>query len=58
MFPTAPCYDLFFTGKDDPRGCIIIGEDTEPIYLVFETTHIPTTRTTVSDSDASITPVK
>jgi hypothetical protein len=40
-------YDLYFTGKDDPRGCIVIGEDTKPVYLVFETSHIPSTRTTV-----------
>uniref|UniRef100_A0A8H7Y594 DUF6593 domain-containing protein n=1 Tax=Psilocybe cubensis TaxID=181762 RepID=A0A8H7Y594_PSICU len=30
-------YDLFFTGRDDPRSCVIIGEDTKPIYLSFET---------------------
>jgi len=30
-------YTLFFTGRDDPRGCIIIGEDTKPIYFCFET---------------------
>ncbi len=32
-----PTYDLFFTGKDDPRRCVVIGEDTKPIYLCFET---------------------
>ena len=41
-------YDLYFTGRDDPRSCVVIGEDTKPIYLVFETSHVPTTRTTVS----------
>ncbi|KAF6764785.1 hypothetical protein DFP72DRAFT_322716 [Ephemerocybe angulata] len=30
-------YHLFFTGRDDPRGCIIIGENTRPIYFCFET---------------------
>ncbi|KAJ7582847.1 hypothetical protein C8J56DRAFT_233173 [Mycena floridula] len=30
-------FDLFFTGRDDPRRCVIIGEDTKPIYLCFET---------------------
>ena len=33
----ASTYDLFFTGRDDPRGCIVIGEDTKPIYFCFET---------------------
>ena len=32
-----PTYDLFFTGRDDPRCCVIIGENTKPIYLCFET---------------------
>jgi hypothetical protein len=44
-------YDLFFTGRDDPRCCIIIGEDTKPIYLCFETPErgiTPNTRTMVS----------
>jgi len=43
-------YDLFFTGRDDPRCCIIIGEDTKPIYLCFETPErgiTPNTRTMV-----------
>ncbi|KIK59837.1 hypothetical protein GYMLUDRAFT_44305 [Collybiopsis luxurians FD-317 M1] len=30
-------YDLFFTGKDDPRACVIIGEDTKPVFFSFET---------------------
>jgi len=30
-------YDLYFTGKDDFRDCIIIGEDTRPVYIEFET---------------------
>jgi len=30
-------YDLFFTGRDDPRSCVIIGEDTKPVYFCFET---------------------
>lgn len=30
-------YDLFFTGRDDPRNCVIIGEDVKPVYFCFET---------------------
>ncbi|KAF9069825.1 hypothetical protein BDP27DRAFT_1324662 [Rhodocollybia butyracea] len=30
-------YDLFFTGKDDPRSCAIIGEDIKPVFYSFET---------------------
>jgi len=48
MSPIIGTYDLYFTGKDDPRGCIMIGEDTKPVYLVFETSYMPMTRTTVS----------
>ncbi|KXN82571.1 hypothetical protein AN958_02422 [Leucoagaricus sp. SymC.cos] len=33
----AGTYQLFFTGRDDPRSCILIGEDTRPVYLTFET---------------------
>ncbi|KAF8894696.1 hypothetical protein BD779DRAFT_1669166 [Infundibulicybe gibba] len=33
----SPTYDLFFTGRDDPRCCVIIGEDTKPVYFSFET---------------------
>ncbi|KAJ4000054.1 hypothetical protein F5050DRAFT_693989 [Lentinula boryana] len=32
-----PTYDLFFTGKDDPRNCVVIGEDTKPVFFSFET---------------------
>src|SRR5262245_50760706 len=48
-------YTLFFTGNDDPRNCIIIGEDTQPIYIEFQTTisSLSDTRTTVSLSRAS-----
>ncbi|KAJ3542418.1 hypothetical protein NMY22_g3522 [Coprinellus aureogranulatus] len=46
-------YDLFFTGRDDPRGCIIIGEDTKPIYFCFETAvkHLSAARTIVYGGD-------
>lgn len=37
FFMADTTYDLFFTGRDDPRKCVIIGEDTKPIYLCFET---------------------
>ncbi|KAF9477379.1 hypothetical protein BDN70DRAFT_881284 [Pholiota conissans] len=43
-------YDLFFTGRDDPRSCVIIGEDTKPVYFCFETTErnlMPNVRTMV-----------
>lgn len=44
-------YDLFFTGRDDPRCCVIIGEDTKPVYLCFETSErnlvMPNLRTMV-----------
>jgi hypothetical protein len=45
-------YTLFFTGNDDPRHCIIIGEDTKPIYIEFQTTisSLSDTRTTVGFS--------
>ncbi|XP_006458495.1 hypothetical protein AGABI2DRAFT_200165 [Agaricus bisporus var. bisporus H97] len=33
----AGTYQLFFTGRDDPRGCMLIGEDTKPVHLAFET---------------------
>lgn len=33
----ATTFDLFFTGRDDPRSCVIIGEDTKPLYFCFET---------------------
>lgn len=45
-------YDLFFTGRDDPRSCVIIGEDTKPVYFCFETAErnllTPNVRTMVS----------
>jgi len=43
-------FEVFFTGKDDPRdGCIVIGEDTKPIFFRFETTltTVDDTRTTI-----------
>jgi len=33
----AGTYQLFFTGRDDPRSCMLIGEDTKPVYLSIET---------------------
>jgi len=48
---TPPVYEVFFTGKDDPRdGAIVIGfEDTKPQFFRFETTvtFMGNTRTTV-----------
>ncbi|KAH0827011.1 hypothetical protein J3R83DRAFT_4680 [Lanmaoa asiatica] len=43
-------FEIFFTGRDDPRdGCMIIGEDTRPVFFEFETALLPssTTRTTI-----------
>ncbi|GLB35397.1 hypothetical protein LshimejAT787_0209620 [Lyophyllum shimeji] len=46
-----PTYTLFFTGRDDPRCCDIIGEDTRPVYFCFETPErammMPNVRTTL-----------
>jgi len=50
MSQEPPVYEVFFTGKDDPRdGCIVIGEDTKPIFYRFETptSHVGNPRTTV-----------
>jgi len=52
MSPTT--YDLFFTGRDDPRRCVIIGEDIKPIYFYFETSErglTSCTRTTLYRND-------
>ena len=46
-----PVYEVFFTGKDDPRdGYVVIGEDTKPIFYRFETptADVGNPRTTVS----------
>jgi len=46
-----PLYDVYFTGSQgNPRQCIVIGEDVEPVFIRFETPEVfmPTTRTTVS----------
>lgn len=37
LMSSSTTYDLFFTGRDDPRSCVIIGEDTKPVYFCFET---------------------
>ncbi|KAK0210576.1 hypothetical protein DFS33DRAFT_1370995 [Desarmillaria ectypa] len=52
-----PTYDLFFTGRDDPRSCVIIGEDTKPIYLCFDTPErsiAPSIRTTVLSNNKDL----
>ncbi|KZT28524.1 hypothetical protein NEOLEDRAFT_1086918 [Neolentinus lepideus HHB14362 ss-1] len=44
-------YKLYFTGRDDPRnGCIMIGEDTKPIFFRFDTPDLfmGSARTTVT----------
>ncbi|KAJ7738527.1 hypothetical protein DFH07DRAFT_841114 [Mycena maculata] len=30
-------YNLFFTGRDDPRNCVVIGEDIVHRFFCFET---------------------
>ncbi|EGN95455.1 hypothetical protein SERLA73DRAFT_142157 [Serpula lacrymans var. lacrymans S7.3] len=45
-------YELYFTGRDDPRdGCIIMGEDTKHIFFEFETSisdYMTNAQTTIS----------
>ncbi|KAH7922827.1 hypothetical protein BV22DRAFT_1016570 [Leucogyrophana mollusca] len=44
-------YKLYFSGKDDPRdGCLIIGEDTRPVFFELDTNAAPnyTVTTTIS----------
>ncbi|KDQ59502.1 hypothetical protein JAAARDRAFT_68141 [Jaapia argillacea MUCL 33604] len=53
----SPYFNLFFTGRDDPRdGCIMIGEDTKPIYYQFDTyrDYAGHTRTTVFHGNRTI----
>ncbi|PAV24328.1 btb poz domain btb2 [Pyrrhoderma noxium] len=41
LFCMAPVYDLYFTGsRGNPRQCIILGEDVEPIFYRFETPEV------------------
>jgi hypothetical protein len=51
-------FNLFFTGKDDPRNCVIIGEDTVPRFFCFETPdrQIHGVRTTVNSTIAIMMP--
>lgn len=50
-------YNLFFTGRDDPRNCVVIGEDAVPRFFCFETPErqINVTRTTVSNQSRNET---
>lgn len=51
MSTPSAVYEVFFTGKDDPRhGAIVIGEDTKPQFFRFETpeVYMGDTRTTVN----------
>ena len=36
---TAQWHNLFYTGTDDPRSCVVIGEDSKPHLYCFDTTH-------------------
>ncbi|KAG1756480.1 uncharacterized protein EDB91DRAFT_1325517 [Suillus paluster] len=53
-FPMASfSFEIYFTGRDDPRdGCIVIGEDTKPVFFEFETQYLSpsTARTTISSN--------
>ena len=43
-------YDLYFTGSlGNPRQCIVMGEDEQPVFYRFETpdVYMSNTRTTV-----------
>ncbi|KAJ8597905.1 hypothetical protein M405DRAFT_2050 [Rhizopogon salebrosus TDB-379] len=46
----SPPFQICFSGRDDPRDCIIIGNDTKPVYFEFETQYLSpsTVRTTIS----------
>ena len=47
-------YDVYFTGsRGNPRQCIIIGEDVEPIFYRFETPDVFMTNTTTTVSRVS-----
>ncbi|KLO18792.1 hypothetical protein SCHPADRAFT_993244 [Schizopora paradoxa] len=49
MSPAVGAYDLYFTGsRGNPRQCIIIGEDVEPIFYRFETPDVYMTNTTTT----------
>lgn len=51
MSPAVGAYDLYFTGsRGNPRQCIIIGEDVEPIFYRFETPDVYMTNTTTTVS--------
>ncbi|KAG9318869.1 hypothetical protein JVU11DRAFT_976 [Chiua virens] len=47
-------FEIYFTGRDHPRdGCIVIGEDSMPVFFEFETTLLPSgsMRTTISSDE-------
>ncbi|KAF4576447.1 hypothetical protein EYR36_004424 [Pleurotus pulmonarius] len=47
-------FNLFFTGRDDPRHWVIIGEDTKPVLICFETPELggmSSVKTTVFRND-------
>ncbi|OAX39193.1 hypothetical protein K503DRAFT_104550 [Rhizopogon vinicolor AM-OR11-026] len=48
----SPPFEIYFTGRDDPRDCIIIGEDMQPVFFEFETQCLSpsTVRTTISSN--------
>ncbi|KAJ7219134.1 hypothetical protein GGX14DRAFT_18632 [Mycena pura] len=53
--PSMASFNLFFTGRDDPRHCMLIGEDTTPRFFCFETErHVHGARTTVISSNNQV----
>jgi len=57
MSTPSAVYEVFFTGKDDPRhGAIVIGEDTKPQFFRFETpeVYMGDTRTTVYRNEGEV----
>lgn len=55
--PMAHSFEIYFTGRDDPRnGCIVIGEDTKPVFFEFETQYLSpsSARTTISSNRSPV----
>ncbi|KAG2349602.1 hypothetical protein BDR05DRAFT_1055243 [Suillus weaverae] len=53
----AHSFEIYFTGRDDPRnGCIVIGEDTKPVFFEFETQYLSpsSARTTISSNRSPV----
>lgn len=46
-------HNLFYTGADDPRACVVIGEDSKPHLFCVETTH-GGSRTTIQKNNRDV----